>query len=128
LQCAFKYINAERWHAVTSLAELPRGELREHGELFFGEVHACDKSLLCSACPLWNLLSELEYGCKTVIALFPQAQNRAVDVVVSDPPDSDYIRVTWELIEEEPPFALNPGVFVMWLHLNILAKSRGRGK
>jgi len=48
--------------------------------------------------------------------------------VVSDPTDSDHIRITWELLDEEPAFALNPGVFVMWLHLNIFAKSRGRGK
>jgi Family of unknown function (DUF5367) len=57
--------------------------------------------------------------------LFPQPQSSAVDIAIGDPASSLDMCGTWKLVEEEPAFTFDPGVFRRGrLHLSILANFR----
>jgi hypothetical protein len=123
-KCTFENINAERRHAVASLAERLRRKLRQHAILVFGEVHAGDQALLGSAGTRRNLLSELKHNRATVFTLFTQAQSGAVDVAVHDATDSYDIFITWKVVQKESAFAFDPCVLKPWPHLHILAQNQ----
>jgi len=93
-------------------------------KFILSEVHRRDESLLRSRPSHRKLLGKLERGPPIARTLFPQAQGRTLNVVVSNAPFLDNCPILGKLSEKKTAFALDPGVFLL-RHIPILEAISG---